>query len=379
MEKDEYFASTEDIKTIFPELAESDDERIRKEIKQLIQCMHDADPRKGRWLAWLEKQGEQKPVPKFKIGDTMRTLQEAKDGFTDGMPVVVSIDEEYYHCTNELIAIKNQDKYEYPPINRRQKPVDKVEPKFENGQWIVWQNKCYKVNYNGCGYELVDQNGLSTSLEYGTIDESAHLWDITKDAKDGDVLQLGKVTAIFKEFIADGNCRCYCSIYNGEFEIPRKEGDDNSYGCYDATPATKEQRDLLFAKMKEAGYEWDKNKKELMEIHNALEDCEIENIEHGKYYYCIKDYYAGGNKRASKGDVIQALRGMNMMTLGVKANEYFIPVNTIKQEKSWSEEDSARLQRIIDFLWKNRKGDTDTIFQQEQDVAWLKSLKQRLA
>ena len=39
-------------------LTSEEDERIRKEIKQLIQCMHDADPRKGRWLAWLEKQGE---------------------------------------------------------------------------------------------------------------------------------------------------------------------------------------------------------------------------------------------------------------------------------------------------------------------------------
>jgi len=76
----------------------------------------------------LEKQGEQKTVPKFKVGDTMRTLQEATDGYTDGMPVVASIDEEYYHCNNELIAIKDQDDYEYPPMNRRQKPVDNVEP-----------------------------------------------------------------------------------------------------------------------------------------------------------------------------------------------------------------------------------------------------------
>ena len=44
---------------IFPELAESEDEKIRKEIRQLIQGMHDADPRKERWLTWLEKQGEQ--------------------------------------------------------------------------------------------------------------------------------------------------------------------------------------------------------------------------------------------------------------------------------------------------------------------------------
>ena len=49
-----------------------------------------------------------------------------------------------------------------------------------------------------------------------------------------------------------------------------------------------------------------------------------------------------------------------------------------EQKSAWSEEDSARLQRIIDFLWYNRKGDTDTIYQQEQDIDWLKSLKDRI-
>lgn len=66
---------------------------------------------------------EQKPFdkvePKFKVGDVMRTLQEAADGMAGGMPVIISIDKEYYHCTNELIAIKDQDEYEYPPMNRR--------------------------------------------------------------------------------------------------------------------------------------------------------------------------------------------------------------------------------------------------------------------
>jgi len=57
--------------------------------------------------------------PKFKVGDTMRTLQEASKGITSGLPVVVSIDDEYYHCNNELIAIKNQDDYEYPPMNKK--------------------------------------------------------------------------------------------------------------------------------------------------------------------------------------------------------------------------------------------------------------------
>lgn len=38
-------------------------------------------------------------------------------------------------------------------------------------------------------------------------------------------------------------------------------------------------------------------------------------------------------------------------------------------------EDFERINRISDFIWKNRKGDTDEIYQQEQDVKWLKSLK----
>ena len=49
---------TDDVRKIFPELKENEDEKIRKEIEQLIQCMHDADPRKRRWISWLEKQGE---------------------------------------------------------------------------------------------------------------------------------------------------------------------------------------------------------------------------------------------------------------------------------------------------------------------------------
>lgn len=54
---------------IFPELQENEDERIRKELIELISCMHDADPRKKGWIAWLEKQGEQKNTRKREIDD----------------------------------------------------------------------------------------------------------------------------------------------------------------------------------------------------------------------------------------------------------------------------------------------------------------------
>ena len=53
--------------------------------------------------------------------------------------------------------------------------------------------------------------------------------------------------------------------------------------------------------------------------------------------------------------------------------EILLWLKSFKQE--WSEEDNARIERIASFVWKNRKGDTSEIYQQEQDIKWLKSLK----
>ena len=136
-----------------------------------------------------------------------------------------------------------------------------VMPKFKVDDWIVNDYCMGKViALTDDAYLLDTGQGIPFSCEY-----NAHLWTIA-DAKDGDVLQLGVVTAIFKESIGNGNCKCYCSVFNGEFEIPSQDGADNSYGCHNATPATKEQRELLFQKMKEAGYEWDAEKLEPIKV-----------------------------------------------------------------------------------------------------------------
>lgn len=58
------------LEEIFPELSESEDEKVRKELIDAIQGLwvNDALPmplslkRKDEWLAWLEKQGEKKPA-----------------------------------------------------------------------------------------------------------------------------------------------------------------------------------------------------------------------------------------------------------------------------------------------------------------------------
>lgn len=57
-----------DVSEIFPELNESEDERIRKEILGVINQIDENTTICGRnydykkWIAWLKKQGEKKPV-----------------------------------------------------------------------------------------------------------------------------------------------------------------------------------------------------------------------------------------------------------------------------------------------------------------------------
>ena len=155
--------------------------------------------------------------------------------------------------------------------NDEQKFADKIEPKFEVGDWIASNlsnssNLLCIIGVDETNYEVVTPQGSTGVPSIRYIDKHYHLWTI-QDAKDGDVIRLGTVTAIFKKYIGQEICICYCSFCkDGGFEIPIENGDDNVYGCYNATPATKEQRDFLFQKMKEADYECDTDKKELKKL-----------------------------------------------------------------------------------------------------------------
>ena len=155
--------------------------------------------------------------------------------------------------------------------NDEQKSANKIEQKFEVGDWIASNlsnssNLLCIIGIDETNYEVVTPQGSTGVPSIRYIDKHYHLWTI-KDVKDGDVIRLGEVTAIFKKYIGQEKCICYCSFCkNRGFEIPIENGEDNVYGCYNATPATKEQRDLLFQKMKEADYEWNTDNKELKKL-----------------------------------------------------------------------------------------------------------------
>ena len=145
--------------------------------------------------------------------------------------------------------------------NERQSD-DKIEPRFKVGDWVIFttsgnKGNLYQVEKKGnYEYTLMNNHGCSFCLSFSN-EELIREWTI-QDANDGDIIHFGTVTAIFKKYIGREKCICYCSFCkDGGFEIPIENGEDNVYGCYNATPATKEQRDVLIKAMNDAGYKWD--------------------------------------------------------------------------------------------------------------------------
>lgn len=217
---------------IFPELNESEDEKIRKWLIDTIKSVPNDSIEwdvinKSDVLAWLEKQGEQNIADK------------AESKFHEGDWVILT--------AGELSTILQ---------------IVKVATKKK----LYW--------FNDSSYlPIVDE-------------ECLRLWSI-QDAKDGDVVvdESDGTIGIFQSIghHPDGGsyndpsyCFLHCRYDNGFFYADFEYG--NTMNSDDVIPATKEQRELLFAKMKEAGYEWDADTKELKKIvTNGGDFCESEN------------------------------------------------------------------------------------------------------
>lgn len=260
-----------DLESIFPELKESEDEKIRKWLIHEVtetsdKIMSYRNMNKKDVLAWLEKQGEPVEINPTEFDTRLQTLI----GKFDSLPK----EELIGSLSFWLNIVQNNGTYKPAEKQGEQKPADKVKPKFKVGNWVIFNeahDSVYQVERID-NYRYYLRHYLGGTLSVPCNSELIRPWTI-QDAKDGDVLQLGKVTAIFKEYTGNGCCTCYCSLYKDIiFEIPIADGGDNIYGCrYKTTPATKEQRDLLFKKMKEADYKWDAKKKELKKIKNESE------------------------------------------------------------------------------------------------------------
>lgn len=216
---------------IFPELKDDKDDRTKNEIIAFVeQSIHRGggtpipQEQENKWIAWLEKQGKPTHVELGQSGVTKTSDQELEPKFKVG------------DC-----VISNDGTHTYIVKERKR------------GAYVM--------------LDIDDDEEFSIIIE--SADRSGRFWTI-EDAKDGDVLvcpsDLGDrlVVFIFKQLVnhtSEIDCHC-CIDANGIFDPCLN---DCCYvgnvDCADYIPATKEQRDLLFQKMKEAGYEWDSQRR----------------------------------------------------------------------------------------------------------------------
>lgn len=159
------------------------------------------------------------------------------------------------------------------------------EPKFKEGEWVVFNNRhdsVYQIekieNYE---YTLRHTLGGSMPLPF-SHESSIRLWDIAKDAKDGDVLYspkgLGVETiSIFHE-MADVEYVGLCGKSHITLRTAENELVEGGLGLVwlprqidPIYPATKEQKELLFNAMFEAGYLWDLDNHKLVKKPNPID------------------------------------------------------------------------------------------------------------
>lgn len=286
---------------IFPELKESEDERIRKELIDFVKSRLAGFPECGRFIAWLEKQSKHSilNVPSreviLAIWDLGNEWKELTNGcisteYSTQLDYIQKHWEESEYYLREKQGEKPQGKSALEAVKEKQvdnqncvKSADKVEPKFKIGDWVVDNYNCvWKIE------EILNQFYILECPEGGEscptinwVDKTFHLWTI-QDAKDGDVLSVNwRVGANFWERIIIFK-KYHSKDVEGLINAPYVDGYGNTFKngklipCakvpYHLTltdnlyPATKEQRDLLFQTMKEAGYEWDADNKELKRV-----------------------------------------------------------------------------------------------------------------
>ena len=229
--------------TIFPVLKESEDEKIRKEIIYHIQHCDDTidEQTEKRMLAWLEKQDE-KTNPysgvSFEYNGHIWGMC-ARDNGVD-----ILLDKQLFKhlekqgansatITKGNYSVTNAEVVSHPTV------IDSdgckcitasttFEPIFKVGEWIIrcaegFKHNTYLVKEVKDYYVCEDLKGRRVTFTFNDVHKNFKLWDISD--------------------------------------------------------ATKEQRDLLFQKMKEAGYEWNAEKKELKKIvKNCIADNSYETV-----------------------------------------------------------------------------------------------------
>ncbi len=302
------------VEYIFPELQESKDERIRESLLEYLHTLPNHYSHDGvcapEWIAWLEKQGES--YTKRDVDDAyvegmafakneLKKQGEAFDKIaqrarTEKQRVLVTESDGVANIdwdTRSLQDAKQLMEYGLNYIKKiekqgEQKPADKVEPKFHEGDWVVSKlgNVWYIDSFDNKNYKVTDINGNYNCFPI-YIQDRLHLWTI-QDAKDGDVLiNWNNTTFIFKAI--ENETVKFHVAYNEKWDAIKTPSTKLSHlglpeHQFEFHPATKEQRDTLMKAMTDAGYTFDFKKKELKKVEEEVngEDYGIDGLYHAQ-------------------------------------------------------------------------------------------------
>ena len=328
------------LQRMFPELKESEDEKIKKDLiiylRSVLSNKKYGDKFIESWIAWLENQGQQKPVviiPKFRVGDEIKTSNE--ESLT-----ITKIDEKGY-WSEDLFICGFDEECIWDLVG--QKHVDRIEPKFKVGDWIVYKDNIWKICNISLGtyYELLKTNNEVIIRHFEGVDKTAHLWTI-QDAKDGDVLVSSDASYIvlFKELscLEDNidRFKSYCHRFRKGTFCPIE---DPSWGCNAFHPATKEQCDVLMKTMADAKYTFDFEKKELKKIEQEKKnmDNKLTNFEHS-LKHIMEEAIECGDTHNLKADADMLLR------LAQKSNEWHREDE--QNLNAWTEGDEKQARQI---------------------------------
>ena len=153
-----------------------------------------------------------------------------------------------------------------PATFSEQKPVkvNKAEPKFQPGDWVVCEDDCSVHQIKGCFENLNNHTYDYELTEGGHISSDNvnkwHLWTF-EDAKDGDVLiDKDDQPFIFNGHFASQTINGYCGLVSGTFISGVHLWIQN------VKPATREQCNRLEKAMKEAGWTFDFKRGGLIKI-----------------------------------------------------------------------------------------------------------------
>lgn len=321
------------LEELYPELAESEDGRIRKEIKSFLKISIERNSLPialyESWIAWLEQQNENKSiidVPSkevilaiWALGNEWKEITNGRNSTEHGTQLnyiqkhwhesdyylkekqgeqtsLQTNEHAWLYLVADVLTWKDgigqylddprvqelakklcneyaQQLYNSSVIsnssnigNNKQEPDDKVEPKFKVGDWYIDDKdgsifQIVAVLNNSC--KCKTNKGEEYYYPHYLLENDCHLWTI-EDAKPYDILATKSGRPfIFKDFSDvkhPNNPTAYCGINTlDNFIIGSGKywwTDEKVY------PATKEQCNLLFQKIKESGYKWLNNQLE---------------------------------------------------------------------------------------------------------------------